>query len=69
MKKFFDGFEKKAGVGTHIAEVAGLGALAVPSLKHLTGKKLPEDTVHKLELAGLGTLALPSIKALITKKY
>lgn len=53
---FWQGFEKAAGA---VAELAGLGMLAVPSVQHLRGKPLKEDTAHKLELAGLGTLAAP----------
>ena len=55
---FWQGFEKKAN---HVAEIAGLGLLAVPSIKHLRGKPLSEDTAHKFELGGLGVLAAPSL--------
>ena len=60
MKKtaFWQGFEKKAN---HAAEIAGLGLLAVPSIQHLRGKPMSEDTAHKIELGGLGVLAAPSL--------
>ena len=60
MKKtaFWQGFEKKAN---HAAEVAGLGLLAIPSIQHLRGKPMSEDTAHKIELGGLGILAAPSV--------
>lgn len=51
-----DGFFKKANAA---AELAGLGMLAVPSIQHLRGKPMSEDTKSKLEIAGLGTLAAP----------
>jgi hypothetical protein len=60
MEKFFEGFEKRAGMGAHLAEVAGLGMLAVPSIQHLRKKPMSESKTHKYELAGLGTLAAPS---------
>ena len=60
MNKFFEGFEKRAGLGTHAAEVAGLGILAVPSIQALRKKPVGEKATHKYELAGLGTLAAPS---------
>ena len=64
MKKeaFWNGFEKKANWKKHIgdvAEVAGLGTLMVPSIQHLRGKPMKQDTTHKLEVAGLGTLMAP----------
>ena len=60
MDSFFAGFEKQANLKTHIAEVAGLGTLAVPSIQHLRNKKMPENRAHKYEVAGLGILAAPS---------
>lgn len=54
---FWDGFEKQA---SHAAELAGLGLLAVPSVQHLRGKPMKEDTAHKFELGGLGVLAVPA---------
>lgn len=58
---FFKGFYKKAGMGTHLAETAGLGLLMVPSLNYMSGKPLKNKTTHKLEVAGLSTLAAPSV--------
>ena len=60
MNKFFEGFEKKAGLGAHTAEIAGLGLLAVPSIQALRKKPVGEKKTHQYELAGLGTLAAPS---------
>lgn len=61
MEKFFEGFEKKAETASHLAELAGLGILAVPSIQNLRGKPMGENKAHKYELAGLGTLAAPSV--------
>lgn len=55
---FWDGFGKQAN---HLAEVAGLGTLAAPSIQALRGKPMKEHNAHKVELAGLGILAAPSI--------
>ena len=60
MNKFFEGFEKQAELGTHIAELAGLGILAAPSIQALRKKPMDEKKTHKYEIAGLGTLAAPS---------
>ena len=65
MKSFWEGFEKRAAEGDkpgllEASEIAGLGALAVPSWKHLAGKHMKQNAVHKMELAGLGVLAIPS---------
>jgi hypothetical protein len=56
MEKFWSGFIKKASTAS---ELAGLGMLAVPSVQHLRGKPMKEDTTAKMEIAGLGTLAAP----------
>lgn len=48
--------EKSAGAAS---EIAGLGMLAVPSVQHLRGKDMSENSKSKWELAGLGTLAAP----------
>lgn len=46
----------------HAAELAGLGTLAAPSLKHMvTGKDMSKKNQHRAEIAGLGILAAPSI--------
>lgn len=64
MKEFWNGFEKRAedhGPGADIAEVSGLGALAIPSLRHFAKKhEMSPGKYHALELAGLGVLAIPS---------
>lgn len=67
MKKeaFWNGFVKKAEAFGHAAELAGLGALAVPSIQALRGKPMKERTAHKMELAGLGILAAPTLKKMI----
>lgn len=66
MKKhaFLKGFEKEASALGHTAELVGLGVLAAPSIMHLMGKKMKENTHHKMELAGLATLAAPSLMAM-----
>jgi hypothetical protein len=48
------------GQGSHIAELAGLGILAAPSVAHMTGHDMGENTNHAMELGGLGVLAAPS---------
>lgn len=59
--KFWDGFLKQAHWATHAAELAGLGALAIPSIQRLRGKPMDENKSSKYELGGLATLAAPSI--------
>ena len=61
MEKFFEAFEKKAETASHLAELAGLGIIAAPSIQHLRGKPMSESKAHKYEIAGLGTLAAPSV--------
>lgn len=48
-----DVFGKAASVGHAAVDIAGLGILAAPSLKH----DMKESTKRKYEIAGLGTLA------------
>jgi hypothetical protein len=65
---FKTGFEKTASGGKlyHAAELAGLGALALPSALHLaTGKDMKAKPYHMLETAGLGILAAPSVVSLL----
>lgn len=59
MKKaaFWGGFDKQA---SHLAELAGLGALAYPAVQEVRGKKVSDKTRHIAELGGLATLAAPS---------
>jgi hypothetical protein len=44
----------------HAAEIAGLGALAVPTVQKMRGKKMSEKNTNRAELGGLGILAAPS---------
>ena len=67
--KFWTGFEKKANTLGHVAEVAGLGALMVPTVQSLRGKPLPEKHKDMWEAAGLGVLAAPSVAALGHKAW
>lgn len=71
MESFWNGFEKRASGWGTAAELGGLGTLAIPSIQHLRGKPMSENTKSKLEIAGLGTLAAPYIiggaKKLLTK--
>jgi len=60
LKKMEEGFKKSASFGSHIAEMAGLGILAVPTIQEMRGKKVSAKAKHTAELAGLGTLAIPS---------
>lgn len=65
MENFWTGFEKRANDSEQPgllegAELTGLGALALPSWRHLAGKHMRAKTLHKVELAGLGVLATPS---------
>lgn len=65
---FKTGFKKVASGGKfyHAAELAGLGALALPSALHLaTGRDMKAKPYHMLETAGLGILAAPSIVSLM----
>jgi len=61
MENFWTGFEKEAANARAIAEVGGLGVLALPSIQKLRGKPMNEDTAAKLEVLGLGTLAAPEL--------
>jgi hypothetical protein len=58
---FWDGFMKRANAA---AELAGLGLLAVPSIRSLQGKPVKEKTKDIMETAGLGILAAPYIHQL-----
>lgn len=58
------GSEGALGMAT---ELAGLGALAVPSIQHLRGKPMDEHAAHKYELGGLGILAAPYAYGLARK--
>ena len=60
METFWKGFEKKA---SHAAELAGLGALAVPTIQKMRGKPISDKASHRWELGGLATLAAPSLYA------
>lgn len=60
MEHFWTGFEKKAGIGTHVAELAGLGTLAAPSIQGMRGKPMSDKNTRRAEVAGLGILAAPS---------
>lgn len=64
---FWIGFTKQAEAFSHLAEIAGLGILAAPSIQKLRGKPMKEHTASKFELAGLATLAAPAIKHLAGK--
>jgi hypothetical protein len=66
---FFDELDKIADAG-HIAELAGLGILAAPSVKTLADPNASkkEKSHAKFETAGLGVLAAPSAYKLLTKK-
>jgi hypothetical protein len=63
--KFWNGFEKRA---SDMAELAGLGTLAAPTIQKMRGKPMTEKNEHRTELAGLGVLAAPSAYNL-AKKY
>lgn len=45
----------------HVNELAGLGTLAVPSVQHLRGHEMSDNTAHGMEAAGLGILAAPYV--------
>lgn len=62
-----DELEKIGGIGSHAAEVAGLGILAGPSAAHLMGKNVSEKNKSRAEVAGLGVLAAPSVMHLAKK--
>jgi hypothetical protein len=66
---FVDELDKIADAG-HVAELAGLGILAAPSIKNLVDPKASkkEKSHAKFETAGLATLAAPSAYKLLTKK-
>jgi hypothetical protein len=61
---FWSGFEKRGSLGTHAAELAGLGMLAYPSIQSLRKKPMTEKSKDIVETAGLGVLAAPSIHAI-----
>lgn len=54
---------KVGSMGSHAAELAGLGILAGPSAAHLAGKEMSEKNKARAEVAGLGVLAAPSALA------
>lgn len=61
---FHDELQKisTAGLGGHLAEVAGLGILGAPTAsKHFGNKEWSEKNKRRAELAGLGVLAVPSV--------
>ena len=64
--------QKQAGLSDHLthgAELAGLGILAAPAVKHMvTGKEMSEKGKNVSELAGLGVLAAPSIHHFLKNK-
>jgi len=60
MNHFWTGFEKQAVSWTSAADLAGLGALAAPTVQSMRGKPMTEQKRNKYELAGLGILAAPS---------
>lgn len=62
---FWLGFEKQASAFGHVAELGGLGLLAVPSVREMLGKKVSDKSKHRFELAGLGVLAAPSVLSLM----
>jgi hypothetical protein len=63
---FSDEMQKLA---SHGLELAGLGILAAPAVKHLvTGKEMKEKNKSRSEIAGLGTLAAGTLKTMLTKK-
>ena len=67
MQSFWEGFMKQASAWGTAAELGGLGTLAIPSIQHLRGKPMSENTKSKLEIAGLGTLAAPYVVGGIRK--
>ena len=67
LNPFLNGFFKKASAWGTAAELGGLGTLAIPSIQHLRGKPMSENTKSKLEIAGLGTLAAPYVVGGIRK--
>ena len=50
-----------------LAELGGLGILAVPSVASLAGNPLDEQNKEIAEVAGLGLLATPSVHALLRR--
>lgn len=80
MRAYDSGLIKAAadfGLNDHIAELVGLGILAIPPARHMIGKALghDEDEGHVgpmvdagLELTGLGVLAAPSIRHLMSQR-
>lgn len=64
-----DELDKIADAG-HIAELAGLGLLAAPSVKTLADSNATkkEKSHAKFEAAGLGTLAIPTVAKMLSKK-
>lgn len=67
LNPFLNGFFKQASAWGTAAELGGLGTLAIPSIQHLRGKSMGENTKAKLEIAGLGTLAAPYVVGGIRK--
>ena len=66
MSAFWEGFEKEASgtPGMAALELAGLGALAIPSAAGLAGHKMKDHHKDLLEVGGLGVLAAPYAKDL-----
>lgn len=56
MLAFQDEIEKIAGIGAGALDVAGLGLLAAPTIRHMRGKKMSDKNKNRAEIAGLGTL-------------
>lgn len=54
--KIKPGKEKKSGLGAGALDVAGLGALAAPTIQHMRGKPMSDKAKNRTELLGLGTL-------------
>ena len=52
----------------HVAELAGLGILAAPSIQHLRKKPMSERKSHLVNAAGLAVLAAPSLLELAKHK-
>lgn len=53
---FEDELEKIAALGHDLADIAGLGVLAAPTLAKKFGKPMKEKTKDNVELGGLGVL-------------
>lgn len=49
--------KKQASAADHALDVAGLGALAIPTIQKMRGKPMSEKNTHRAEIGGLGVLA------------